>query len=85
MGVSQNRRISRDWQIGFEIEVVLDDLADLRFSDSEGMDIATASYCKRVADILRRATGHKWTAPRTKPRSNGFYVVPEALLQNSGL
>lgn len=71
--------LSSEWRIGFEVEVVLDDLMrpDL-FPQSEGpMDMASHRYCKEVASCLRFHTGLKWSAPRTKKFKPGFYVLPE--------
>ncbi len=73
--------------IGFEIELILDDLGRPEFSLDEiyePMDIASEEYCQAVAEILSKETGHHWktsSAPwggDEQPRDPaGFYVIPE--------
>lgn len=75
--MDRKNKVSRDWRVGFEIEVVLDDLGETRFADQGRMDEASPAYCRAVASILRNATGRDWHAPRKAPAKTGYYVVPE--------
>ncbi|EPX76404.1 hypothetical protein [Salipiger mucosus] len=75
-GAPENR-IAETWRVGFELEVVLGDLGNPRFSDFGPMDIATLEYCRTVAGVLSSATGETWTAPRKASRKTGFFVIPE--------
>lgn len=72
--------ISDKWRAGFEIEVFLGSFGDERFTpfeEYEAMDEASPGYCQAVAKELSSFTGLKWSAPRSKPKKPGFYVVPE--------
>lgn len=72
--------ISDKWRAGFEIEVFLGSFGDERFSiyeEYEAMDEASPGYCQAVAKELSSFTGLKWSAPRSKPKKPGYYVVPE--------
>lgn len=73
----KRHEIATGWRVGFELEVVLGDLGNPRFSDYEPMDTATASYCQFLAKQLSSLTGEKWSAPRKTGKKTGFYVVPE--------
>ena len=73
--------ISKSWNIGFELEVILGDLGSPHYKDYvskfEPMDEATPGYCQTLAKKLSSFTGRKWVAPRSNRVETGFYVVPE--------
>lgn len=66
-----------NWRAGFEIELVLDDLGEPRFSRYGPMDEASPAYRQALARILSDLTGERWTAPNASPRRVGYYVLPE--------
>lgn len=67
-----------DWCVGFEVEVALGDLGEVRFMDrDEPMDRATPGYCRAVARRLTEMTGVRWSAPRGHRYRSGFNVVSE--------
>jgi hypothetical protein len=66
--------------VGFEIELILDDLGRPEFhldEIGEEMDIATDEYCQAIAEILTEGTGKKWSAQKEDRDRDGYYVVPE--------
>ncbi|MBP7002202.1 hypothetical protein [Amaricoccus sp.] len=66
------------WRVGFEVEVVLGDLGDARFTGrDEPMDRATPGYCLAVARRLTEMTGVRWSAPCGDQSRPGFHVVSE--------
>lgn len=67
------------WRAGFELEVILGNLGEDRFSDpwDGGMDEATPAFCQAVAKHLTVSTGVRWTAPRKKTAKTGYFVVSE--------
>jgi len=69
------------WRAGFELEIILGDLGELRFErelrDGEAMDEASPAFCRAFAAKLRERTGRAWSAPSRPPQRPGFYVVPE--------
>lgn len=68
--------LGKNWRAGFDVEVILGDLGEKRFSEFI-MDEATPAYCQAVARELSRLTGLSWTAPRAGKRKPGFHVLPE--------
>ncbi|MDR7155352.1 hypothetical protein J2W40_002179 [Sphingobium xenophagum] len=70
---------SESWRVGFELELVLGDLGDVRFEAfaEDPMDVASTDYCQAVARQLSGFTGKRWLAAQKKQRHNGYFVYPE--------
>lgn len=67
------------WRVGFELELILGDLDDLRFAPyaDDPMDIASPAFCRAVATELSMATGRRWLAAHKMQRRVGYFVYPE--------
>lgn len=72
-------RFVESWRAGFELELVVGDLDDLRFAlwADEPMDVASREFCSAVAADLAGTTGYRWLAAHKRQQRNGFFVYPE--------
>lgn len=70
---------SETWRVGFELELLLGDLHDVRFTRyaDDPMDVASEEYCRAVAASLSQFTNRRWLAAHKKQRRTGYFVYSE--------